>query len=70
MMWRLDRDGRRVQLWQRNYQDKYGDPGSPKEVRNSRGQLVLQTVRQQQQRRQQQQGQRREEEGEGGRLSC
>jgi hypothetical protein len=44
VMWRLDLDGTRVKLWQRNYQEKYADPGSPEEMFNEKGQLVLQTL--------------------------
>jgi hypothetical protein len=42
--WRLDADGTRVKLWERMYQDRYGDPGSPEEDYNSAHQLVLQTA--------------------------
>jgi hypothetical protein len=40
--WRLDKDGSRVKLWERMYQDRYGDPGSPEEDYNDSHQLVLQ----------------------------
>ena len=47
-MWRQDtpsiRGNRRVMLWERQYQDRYADPGSPEERRNDMHQYVLQTV--------------------------
>jgi hypothetical protein len=44
VMWRRDADGTRVKLWQRMYQDRYADPGSPEEEYNDLRQLVLQSV--------------------------